>query len=303
MQGWIKLHRKLLDWEWYSKPVVKSVFIHSLLRANHKDGKWRGKDVNRGSYISSVDKLTDELGHTRQEIRTALKHLKSTNELTTLSGSQHTVFTVINYDSYQGLTNDLTNEQPAANQPTTTNKNVKNEKNAKNKDTSDSRFDEFYNLYDKKVGGKKAKVKFDSLSKKDIDKIFEVLPDYVASTPEKKYRKAPLVWLNGECWNDEIQKTMMIEACGIDYDLLVNDFNEAMADHEKVPEAIKITESQKQKLSPIANEYKMTNERFKGYFNHCANSDKFSFMINGVAMPAQGISYFLKEETLLKGME
>jgi len=38
---------------------------------------------------------------------------------------------------------------------------------------SDSRFDEFYDLYDKKVGGKKAKVKFDSLSKKSIDKIFE----------------------------------------------------------------------------------------------------------------------------------
>jgi predicted transcriptional regulator len=129
MSGWIKLHRKLLNWEWYSKPVVKSIFIHSLLRANHKDGKWQGKEIKRGSYISSVDKLSNELGHSRQEIRTALKHLKSTNELTTVSGSQHTVFIVVNYDSYQNETSDLTNEQPTANQRSTTNKNEKNEKN------------------------------------------------------------------------------------------------------------------------------------------------------------------------------
>lgn len=128
MSGWIKLHRKLLEWEWYSKPVVKSVFIHSLLRANHKDGKWRGIDVKRGSYISSVDKLIKELGHSRQEIRTALKHLKSTNELTSSSSAQHTVFTVISYENYQDETSDLTNEQPTANQLATTNKNDKNDK-------------------------------------------------------------------------------------------------------------------------------------------------------------------------------
>lgn len=137
MSGWIKLHRKLLDWEWYSKPVVKSIFIHSLLRANHKDGKWRGIDVKRGSYISSVDKLIKELGHSRQEIRTALKHLKSTNELTTDSGSQHTVFTVVGYENYQGETSELTNEQPTVNQPSTTNKNVKNEKNLSKVDSFD----------------------------------------------------------------------------------------------------------------------------------------------------------------------
>jgi len=132
MSGWIKLHRKLLDWEWYSKPVVKSVFIHCLLRANHSDGKWQGKDIVRGTFISSIDKLSSELGHSRQEIRTAIKHLKSTNELTTASGTQHTVFTVINYDSYQGATGELTNEQPTANQRATTNKNDNNENNEKN---------------------------------------------------------------------------------------------------------------------------------------------------------------------------
>lgn len=140
MSGWIKLHRKLLAWEWYSKPVVKSVFIHSLLRANHKDGKWQGKEIKRGSFISSIDKLSTELGHSRQEIRTALKHLKSTNELTTIGNTQHTVFIVVNYESYQDETSELTNYQPTANQRLTTNKNDKNEDNEK-KDNDLSKID------------------------------------------------------------------------------------------------------------------------------------------------------------------
>ena len=40
--GYIKLHRKLLEWEWYSDTNVKIVFLHCLLMANHDDTKWRG---------------------------------------------------------------------------------------------------------------------------------------------------------------------------------------------------------------------------------------------------------------------
>ena len=38
--GWIKLHRNLLDWEWYSDIKVCRVFLHLLLTANFKDGNW-----------------------------------------------------------------------------------------------------------------------------------------------------------------------------------------------------------------------------------------------------------------------
>jgi len=67
-------------------------------------------------------------------------------------------------------------------------------------------FLKFWNLYDKKVDSKRCKDKFIKLPKKDIDKILEVVSDYVLSTPDPKYRKNPLSWLNGKCWND-IEKT------------------------------------------------------------------------------------------------
>ena len=32
----------------------------------------------------------------------------------------------------------------------------------------------------------------------------DVVVSYVLSTPDVKFRKNPLTWLNGKCWNDEI---------------------------------------------------------------------------------------------------
>lgn len=62
----------------------------------------------------------------------------------------------------------------------------------------------FWNIYNKKNDSKKCRDKFFKLPKKDIDKILEVVKDYVNSTPEIQYRKNPLTWLNGKCWEDSI---------------------------------------------------------------------------------------------------
>lgn len=63
-------------------------------------------------------------------------------------------------------------------------------------------FAKFWDVYNKKNDSKKCKEKFLKLPKKDIDKILEVLPSYINSTPDIQYRKNPLSWLNGKCWND-----------------------------------------------------------------------------------------------------
>jgi hypothetical protein len=63
-------------------------------------------------------------------------------------------------------------------------------------------FNKFWDLYDHKKDSAKSKAKFLTLSQKDIDTILKVVSSYVHSTPEKQYRKHPLTWLNGKCWND-----------------------------------------------------------------------------------------------------
>lgn len=54
------------------------------------------------------------------------------------------------------------------------------------------RFAEFWDLYGKKSDSAKCKAKFSKLSKGDIELIFEKLPAYIKSTPDKQYRKTPL---------------------------------------------------------------------------------------------------------------
>lgn len=68
-------------------------------------------------------------------------------------------------------------------------------------------FKEFWDLYDYKKSKDSCYTKFKKLTDDDIDKIFEVLPNYIKSTPDKKYRKHPATWLNQKCWEDEIEET------------------------------------------------------------------------------------------------
>jgi uncharacterized protein YdaU (DUF1376 family) len=68
-----------------------------------------------------------------------------------------------------------------------------------------SRFAEFWDLYAKKTDSKKCEAKFNKLTRVEIDLIFEKLPLYIQSTPDKQYRKNPMTWLTGKCWNDEVQ--------------------------------------------------------------------------------------------------
>ncbi len=65
-------------------------------------------------------------------------------------------------------------------------------------------FDVFYNLYDKKVDGKDSKLKWDKLDLQTQQLILSIVPKYIKSTPDKQFRKSPLVYLNKKAWEDEI---------------------------------------------------------------------------------------------------
>ena len=67
-----------------------------------------------------------------------------------------------------------------------------------------SLFDYWWKLYDLKVGKEKCIKKWERLTEKEKSECISATPAYVASTPDKQYRKRPLTYLNGKCWNDEI---------------------------------------------------------------------------------------------------
>lgn len=113
--GFIKLHRKILKWEWYDDRNTTALFIHLLLTVNAADEIWHGVKIQRGSRVSSFAKLAKELNLTIKEIRTCLQHLERTGEVAHASTRNFTVFTVLNYDSYQarGTAKGTQNGTPA----------------------------------------------------------------------------------------------------------------------------------------------------------------------------------------------
>ena len=114
MQGnYIKLDRKILEWGWYKNEHTKNVFIHCLLKANWKDGVFEGRKIPRGSFVTSISNLACELDLTNDEVRTAIKHLESTKEITKQITNRYTVISIVNYDTYQNVTEQI----PSKSQP------------------------------------------------------------------------------------------------------------------------------------------------------------------------------------------
>ncbi|MDB2010587.1 hypothetical protein [[Clostridium] symbiosum] len=111
MGSYIKIDRKILDWEWYSDINTCRLFLHMLLKANWRPGRFQGIEVPRGSFISSIPKLAEETGLTERKARTALEHLKMTGEVSGRSHSKFTVFTIKNYNCYQST--DTQNDRQA----------------------------------------------------------------------------------------------------------------------------------------------------------------------------------------------
>lgn len=103
MSGYIKIDRKILEWEWYQNEHTKNVFLHCLLKANWKDGNFKGKLIKRGSFVTSIKKISLELDLTEDEVRTAIRHLIDTGELTKQTTNKYSVITVSNYELYQDV--------------------------------------------------------------------------------------------------------------------------------------------------------------------------------------------------------
>jgi len=99
--GWIKIHRSIIEWEWYPDPVVRSVFIHLLLQAAHEPRRWKGIVINRGEVVTSRTILAEELGFSESQIRTALSKLQITGEITSKATNKYRLVKLNNYDEYQ----------------------------------------------------------------------------------------------------------------------------------------------------------------------------------------------------------
>lgn len=225
IEGFIQLHRKLIEWEWYDDLPTFKLFIHLLLKANYKTKIWRGETIERGQLKTSISHLAHETGLSEKQIRTALNKLIKTGEVGKATTSHSTVITVLSYNSYQDKGKPLDTPRASEGQAegkagATTNKvnKVNKEKKVNNilleKESKEEietiqeekiEFDFFWNLYDKKIGDlKKCKKKWDGFDFEKQSKILHHVEQYVIHTPDKKFRANPETYFNQERWTNEI---------------------------------------------------------------------------------------------------
>ncbi len=84
-EGFILLHRKLLENAIFYKADYFQVWIYILLRVNYKDTEiiWNGgkKIIEKGSGIFSQKKISEELHIAIGTVNNILKYLKSENQI------------------------------------------------------------------------------------------------------------------------------------------------------------------------------------------------------------------------------
>lgn len=215
-QGWICVHRQLLEWEWFSDHNTFRLFVYFMLKANHKDKKWKGILIKRGQHLTSLDAICSGSGLTKSQVRTSIKKLKSTHEIAHESSKQHTVITVINYNLYQSsdtqVSTQVAHESHTSDTQVTPNNNDNNENNVDNSNTSlkNDGFEHWWKLYPKKVGKKKAETRFKSLTKNMNEESFMGFIDLISLDTKKRFEGKeqqfilhPTTYLNEERWNDE----------------------------------------------------------------------------------------------------
>jgi len=167
MEGWIKIHKRFLDWEWFQEDGMVRLFLNLILRANFQPRKWKGIVIERGQLITGRKQLSIETGLSERTIRTCLQRLEDTGEILRKTTNKFSIINICNYDTYQldCFTNDqqTTNKRPTNDQQTTTNEEYKNIYNKENSTKVESKKDKLSLSHSQELLENRSKKFYDSL--------------------------------------------------------------------------------------------------------------------------------------------
>ncbi len=180
----VKLDRRILNWRWYKNGNTARLFIHLILKANTVDRDIGEVTVLRGQLLTSRKTLSEELRLTEREIRTALEHLKTTNEITCVANPGYTLITVTNYDLYQNsFYQKATDERPTSDQAAT-NERPSCDQQATNERPQYNNINNINNINKKPHGANFKKYKLDPSF--DIDEFFSIAVEHSKNKEKAK---------------------------------------------------------------------------------------------------------------------
>ena len=142
--SFIKLDRKIAEWEWFTDSNTLKLWIYLLVNAQYQDSSYKGIEVKRGQLITGRKKLAEQLEMSEQQIRTCLDHLQATNEITIKPTNKYSVITIEKYGLYQGDDDGNNQQNNQQSNQRATNKQPTNNHNKRNKEIKNIRNKEIY---------------------------------------------------------------------------------------------------------------------------------------------------------------
>ena len=101
MSSWIKLHRSLKDWEWYDDHNATRLLLHLLISVNYKDKEWKGQTIKAGTYVTSWENLSKEIGLSVKQTRVAMDKLERSKEVARYTTNKWQAVSLIKWDKLQ----------------------------------------------------------------------------------------------------------------------------------------------------------------------------------------------------------
>ena len=85
MEGWIRIHRKLIETSWFNKSEYVHLWLYLLLKANHQDKEvFIGNEkvlVKRGQFLTSRSKLAEVVHIQENKIYRILKCFENEHQI------------------------------------------------------------------------------------------------------------------------------------------------------------------------------------------------------------------------------
>jgi DNA-binding MarR family transcriptional regulator len=211
-RGYVPVWRKLKDSTFYRDSEAVHLWLHILFEAQHSEKKewFKGKEVvlQEGQFTTGRKRLASETGISESKIQRLLKKFEKCHMIEQQTNSANRLISITNYKSHKASEQQVNSKRTASEQQVnnvrTHSNNVKNENIEELKETTCFSFENFWNDYEKKGNRKTTEQRYSKIKEKDRELIKSKLSVYIKSTPDKQYRKNAEVWLNQECWNDEV---------------------------------------------------------------------------------------------------
>lgn len=109
--GFIVLHRKMLDWQWADDPLTGWLWVRLLLMANHEDKKWHGIVLKRGQLVTTLPELSKQTGLSVKQVRIRLEKLIDNGSVGRQTTNRFSIITICEYECYQNNLNGETTKE------------------------------------------------------------------------------------------------------------------------------------------------------------------------------------------------